>query len=125
VLASGSGLTPENRLSARDLTGLLQRMYHDTRRFPAFYGSLVVPRDAPFPYLRRGEAAWLDRVALKTGTLTEPYSVTGIAGYARKRDGGFLAFAVIVNGSDARRVIPAAEALAAARDDLVRVLARY
>ncbi len=125
ILLSGSGLTPENRLSARDLTDLLLRQYRDSRRFPVFYGSLVVPREAPFPYLRRGEPDWLDRVALKTGTLTEPHSVTGIAGYLRKRGGGFLAFAIIVNGSDQRLRIPVDDALGAAREDLLRVLARY
>jgi D-alanyl-D-alanine carboxypeptidase/D-alanyl-D-alanine-endopeptidase (penicillin-binding protein 4) len=125
VLASGSGLTPENRLSAQDLTQLLGRMYRDARRFPAFYGSLVVPRDAPFAFLKRGGDAWLDRVALKTGTMNEPYSVAGIAGYLRRKDGGWLSFAIIVNGSERRRQIPLAEALGAAREDLEGVLARY
>ncbi len=125
MLASGSGLTPENRLSATDLTQLLGRMYRDARRFPVFYGSLVVPRDAPFAFLKRGGDAWLDRVALKTGTMNEPYSVAGIAGYLRRKDGGWLSFAVIVNGSDRRRQIPLAEALGAAREDLEAILARY
>jgi len=125
VLASGSGLTPENRLSATDLTQLLARQYRDARRFPVFYGSLVVPRDAPFAFLRRGGDDWLDRVALKTGTMNEPVSVAGIAGYLRRKDGGWLAFAVIVNGSDRRRQIPLAEALGAAREDLEGLLARY
>jgi D-alanyl-D-alanine carboxypeptidase/D-alanyl-D-alanine-endopeptidase (penicillin-binding protein 4) len=125
ILASGSGLTPENRLSARDLAALLARQYRDTRRFPAFYGSLVVPREAPFSFLRRGGPDWLDRVALKTGSMNEPYSVGGVAGYLRRRDGGWMAFAVIVNGSDARRQIPLGDAIGAAREDLEGVLARY
>jgi D-alanyl-D-alanine carboxypeptidase/D-alanyl-D-alanine-endopeptidase (penicillin-binding protein 4) len=125
ILASGSGLTPENRLSARDLATLLARQYRDARRFPAFYGSLVVPREAPFSFLRRGGPDWLDRVALKTGSMNEPYSVGGVAGYLRRRDGGWMAFAVIVNGSDARRQIPLGDAIGAAREDLEGVLARY
>src|SRR4029077_6606453 len=48
LLHSGSGLTPENRLSANDLVDLLAYEYHDTRNFGAFYGGLVVPRQAPF-----------------------------------------------------------------------------
>src|SRR5690606_40968054 len=60
-------------------------LYRDARRFPAFYGTFVVPRDASFTYLRRGGADWLDRVALKTGSLTQPVSVYGIAGYLRKQ----------------------------------------
>ena len=77
------------------------------------------------PDLQRGGGDWLDRVALKTGSLTEPYSVNGIAGYLRKKSGGFLAFAIIVNGSDRLRQIPHERALGAARADLEGLLARY
>lgn len=125
VILSGSGLTPENRLSASELIGLLAHEYHDARRFPAFYGSLVVPRDAPFPFLRTGNAAWLDRVALKTGTMEDPYSVCGIAGFLRKHDGGWIAFAAIVNGTDRLRHVPLAKALDAERSGVEALLARY
>jgi D-alanyl-D-alanine carboxypeptidase/D-alanyl-D-alanine-endopeptidase (penicillin-binding protein 4) len=64
-------------------------------------------------------------VALKTGSLSEPVSVSGIAGYLRKKSGGFMAFAIIVNGSDRLRQIPLETALAASRSDLEGVLARY
>jgi serine-type D-Ala-D-Ala carboxypeptidase/endopeptidase (penicillin-binding protein 4) len=125
LILSGSGLTPENRLSASDLVGLLAHEYHDARRFPAFYGTLVVPRDAPFAFLRAGSAAWLDRVALKTGTMEEPYSVCGIAGFLRKRDGGWIAFAEIVNGTARMRHVAVDKALAAERSELDTLLARY
>ncbi len=125
VLLSGSGLTPQNRLSASDLTALLEHEYRDTRHFPVFYGSLVVPRDAPFEFLRTGSAAWLDRVALKTGTMDEPNSVCGIAGFLRKRDGGWIAFAVIVNGTSRRRHIPLSQALAAEQSNVDALLRRY
>lgn len=123
VIESGSGLTTTNRLSARDLIGVLRQGFRDTRRFPAFYGTFVVPRDASFAYLRRGGPDWLDRVALKTGTLTQPVSVYGIAGYLRKRNGGFMAFAIIVNGSGQLRQIAQDTALGAARADLEAILA--
>lgn len=125
VMESGSGLTTSNRLSARDLVLVLREGFRSARRFPAFYGSFVVPRDASFTYLRGGNADWLDRVALKTGSLSEPVSVNGIAGYLRKKSGGFMAFAIIVNGSERLRQIPRDTALAAARADLEAVLARY
>jgi serine-type D-Ala-D-Ala carboxypeptidase/endopeptidase (penicillin-binding protein 4) len=125
VLLSGSGLTPQNRLSASDLVALLEHEYRDTRHFPVFYGSLVVPRDAPFEFLRTGSTAWLDRVALKTGTMDEPNSVCGIAGFLRKRDGGWIAFAVIVNGTPRRRHIPLLQALAAEQSDVDALLRRY
>lgn len=126
VLFSGSGLTPENRLSAQDLVSVLEHQYRDTRRFPAFYGGLVVPREGPYSFLRRGGSpAWLDRVALKTGTLSEPISVNAMAGYLRKKNGGWMAFAVIVNGAPPRRVIPFGTAVEAIRTDIEQILARY
>jgi D-alanyl-D-alanine carboxypeptidase/D-alanyl-D-alanine-endopeptidase (penicillin-binding protein 4) len=122
AIFSGSGLTPENLLSANDLVGLLAYQYRDSRRFPAFYGGLTVPRDAPFQFLRNGSAAWLDRVALKTGTMEMPHSVCGVAGYMRKRDNGWIAFAVIVNGSSKLLHVPIARAMSAARADLEQIL---
>ncbi len=121
-LFSGSGLTPENLLSASDLVGLLAYQYRDSRRFPAFYGALTVPRDAPFQFLRNGSPAWLDRVALKTGTMEMPHSVCGIAGYMRKRDNGWIAFAVIVNGGPRMTHVPISRAMTAARADLEKIL---
>jgi serine-type D-Ala-D-Ala carboxypeptidase/endopeptidase (penicillin-binding protein 4) len=125
LLHSGSGLTPENALSADDLIAVLAHVYRDTRRFPAYYGGLVVPRDAPFGFLREGSEAWLDRVALKTGSMDVPHSVLGIAGYLRKRDGGWIAFAAIVNGGEARPHVPLREALQAARSDVEDLLRKY
>jgi serine-type D-Ala-D-Ala carboxypeptidase/endopeptidase (penicillin-binding protein 4) len=122
---SGSGLTTDNRLSANDLVRLLAYQYHDARRFPAYYGGLVVPRDAPFVFLRQGDEAWLDRVALKPGTLDEPRSVCGIAGYLRKRDGGWIAFAAIVNGGPAWKHVPLFQAMEAERTDIESLLRRY
>lgn len=125
LIVSGSGLTPENRLSARDLVGLLAHEYHDARHFPAFYGTLVVPRDSPFPFLRSGGDAWLDRVALKTGTMEDPYSVCGIAGFLRKRDGGWIAFAEIVNGTPRMHRVPIEQSLGAERTEIETLLRQY
>ncbi len=124
-LYSGSGLTTGNRLSANDLVHLLAYEYRDTRRFPAFYGGLVTPHDAPFVFLRQGDAAWLDRVALKTGTLDNPRSVCGIAGYLRKRGGGWVAFAAIVNGGSRWRHVPLYAAIGAERSDIESLLRAY
>jgi D-alanyl-D-alanine carboxypeptidase/D-alanyl-D-alanine-endopeptidase (penicillin-binding protein 4) len=74
--------------------------------------------------MRLGSDAWLDRVALKTGTLNDPVSVFGIAGYLRKRDGGWIAFAVIVNGGPGRAHIANEAAMRAAQSDLEDILAR-
>ncbi len=125
LLHSGSGLTPENLLSACDLVSVLARQYRDTRHFPVFYGGLVVPRDAPFAFLRQGGAAWLDRVALKTGSMDDPHSVLGVAGYLRKKDGGFIAVAAIVNGGGARLHVPLGSSMEAVRADIESLLERY
>ncbi len=124
VLLSGSGLTPENKLSAKDLVAVLHHQYHDSRKFPAFYAGLVVPGEAPHKFIRNGSEAWQDRVALKTGTLSEPRSVFGTAGYLRKRDGGWIAFAALANGAP-RKAVPMSNTLAAIRDDIDALLARY
>jgi D-alanyl-D-alanine carboxypeptidase/D-alanyl-D-alanine-endopeptidase (penicillin-binding protein 4) len=125
VMESGSGLTITNRLSAQDLVQVLRREYRDPRRFPAFQGAFVVPRDGAFEFLKEGNADWLDRVSLKTGSLTEPVSVNGLAGYLRRKDGGYMAFAIIVNGSDRLPQVSRADALGAARADLEALLSRY
>ena len=125
-LFSGSGLTPENELSANDLVRLLSYEYRDTRNFGPFYGGLVVPRQSPFVFLRNGSPAWQDRVALKTGTMDDPHSVCGMAGFLRKKDGGWITFAVIVNGGVTQnRHVPLYKALEAIRTDLEQLLARY
>jgi D-alanyl-D-alanine carboxypeptidase/D-alanyl-D-alanine-endopeptidase (penicillin-binding protein 4) len=43
----------------------------------------------------------------------------------RKKNGGWVAFAVIVNGSATTRHIPLYKAMEAARADLETLLARY
>lgn len=125
VIYSGSGLTPENTLSAEDLTAVLSAQYHNSRNFPAYYGSLVVPRQAPFAFLRIGSADWLDRVALKPGTMDDPHSVCGIAGYLRKKNGGWMAFAAIVNGGERMRHVPLYKSMEAIRADVDSLLDRY
>jgi D-alanyl-D-alanine carboxypeptidase/D-alanyl-D-alanine-endopeptidase (penicillin-binding protein 4) len=62
---------------------------------------------------------------LKTGSLTEPVSVNGIAGFLRKKNGGWMAFAIIVNGGDKLRQIGHERALSAARADLETLLKKY
>ncbi len=124
-LFSGSGLTPENEISAAEMVSMLDFQYRDTATFPAFYGGLVVPGQAPFAFLRGGTRAWQDRVALKTGTMNDPYSVCAVAGYLRRKDGGWMAFAILVNGGDAKRHVPLYKSMEAIRADIDALLARY
>lgn len=43
IFKNASGLTPLNRLSARDLIILLEGVYKNQRDFPIYSGSLVMP----------------------------------------------------------------------------------
>lgn len=123
-LFSGSGLTPENELSASDLVALLQDQYRRPRTFPVFYSGLVVPADAPGSRMREGSQDWLNRTAFKTGTMSEPHAVFGIAGYLRKQDGGWIAVAALVNGAPGQ-VLSSRESLKYIRADVEALLARY
>ena len=124
-LYSGSGLTPENEISASEMVAMLTAQYRNPATFPAFYGGLVVPRQAPFAFLRGGTDAWQDRVALKTGTMNDPRSVCAVAGYLRKKDGGWMAFAILVNGTEKRKHVPLYKAMEAIRADIDDLLVRY
>ncbi len=123
-LFSGSGLTPENRLSAGELTAMLASVYRDPVRFPALYGGMVVPRQAPFAFLRQGSKDWMERVALKTGTMNDPVSVCGVAGYLRKKDGGWMTFAILVNGGGGNKHVPLYKSMEAIRKDIESILER-
>lgn len=122
VLRSGSGLTVDNALSAADIGALLGYVYHRTELFPAFLGALSVPRYSPLHMLGLGDDAWLNRVSVKTGSLNQPYSVMSLAGYYRRVDGGWGAFAMIVNGSRQWPHIYYLDALKAMRQDLAPLL---
>ncbi|HEY0914743.1 MAG TPA: D-alanyl-D-alanine carboxypeptidase/D-alanyl-D-alanine-endopeptidase [Solimonas sp.] len=123
-LYSGSGLTPENALSARDLIAVLREQYLGTRTFPAFYAGLVVPADSGGTRMREGSPAWMTRTAFKTGTMSEPHAVFGIGGYLRKQDGGWVALAVLVNGAPGQ-ALNSRESLKYIRADVEALLARY
>ena len=85
-----------------------------------------MPRQSPFIFLRNGSAGWQDRIALKTGTMDDPHSVCGMAGFLRKKDGGWITFAVIVNGGTTQmKHVPLYKALEAIRADIEQLLVRY
>lgn len=105
VLDSGSGLTPQNKLSARAVVDLLAFAYGQDHIFPYLYGSLpAAGREGTLKKrFKTGEAQSLvDRVRAKTGTLTEPVEAIGLAGYSKADSGKWVAFAFLVNGTRAR-----------------------
>ncbi|HYW05033.1 MAG TPA: D-alanyl-D-alanine carboxypeptidase/D-alanyl-D-alanine-endopeptidase [Gammaproteobacteria bacterium] len=122
VLASGSGLTVGSRLSADDLVALLADVYRRYGDFPALLGALTVPGQTPVAMLKGGSKAWENRVAVKTGSLSQPVSVFALAGYLRLEGGGWGAFAVLINGTPHHPHVDMTRALDAARADLETVM---
>lgn len=120
---SGSGLSVSSRLSARDLIALLLGMYDDAALFPSFLGSLPVPAFASSGQLRGGDALWQRRIAAKTGWLSEPVGVRAVAGYARALSGRWIAFAILLNGTEDRPALARRPSLAAVRADVSALLA--
>ena len=125
VIQSGSGLTPANRLSAKDLVSLLDNMYFNTREFPAFLAALPIP-GAEGTVKNRfswpGGEHLQSRMRAKTGTLTEPRDAVALGGYTRLKDGDWVAFAVIVNGSENRPSVGVERAKELIDHDLARIL---
>jgi len=125
ALYSGSGLTVESRLSAADIASLLAGAYRRSDLFPAFLGALSVPQYSPLNILQGDEPAWSKRVAAKSGSMSEPVSVFGVAGYFRKQDDGWGAFAVLLNGAGKLKHVSYADSMAAIRSDVSALLDRY
>ncbi len=118
---SGSGLTPANRLCASDIVALLSHVYHSPAIFPAYLAGLSVPDSAPLQMLHGADAAWMQRVAVKTGSMNEPVSVLNVAGYYRTADGGWGVFAVLVNGTARHPHFPWWMAMQAVQKDVARL----
>jgi D-alanyl-D-alanine carboxypeptidase/D-alanyl-D-alanine-endopeptidase (penicillin-binding protein 4) len=125
VMQSGSGLTHDNKLSARDVVAVLQRMYVNSREFPSFLNALPVP-GAEGTVKKRFQSEQTkhlrDRLRAKTGTLSEPHDAIGLAGYSRLKDGDWVAFCAMVNGSIRRPNVGIEFARETIDDDLGRLL---
>lgn len=118
-LFDGSGLNPDNRLSPVDLVALLDHVYQRSQDFPFFVGALRVPYHSPARGLSGSEEVWR-RMSLKTGGLSEPVSVHTQAGYLRFPDGGWGAYAMLVNGRPGNSIYRV-KAFEAMRRDLERL----
>ncbi|MEQ5803172.1 D-alanyl-D-alanine carboxypeptidase/D-alanyl-D-alanine-endopeptidase [Halomonas sp. H10-9-1] len=99
TLLSGSGLTPENRTSARGANVLLDSLYHRPSLFPSFVATLQSPDNGVMRFIRRGSDTFRRHVMLKTGTLNQPVAVRAVSGYFRTASGRWGAFSVLVNGT--------------------------
>lgn len=97
-ITDGSGLSKENRLSARTLAIILRGAYHDFEAGPEFVSSLKVIGGEPWKLKKPGPNLMRQltrRVRAKTGHLDR---VTSLAGYLQTLDGQVRVFAIVLNG---------------------------
>jgi D-alanyl-D-alanine carboxypeptidase/D-alanyl-D-alanine-endopeptidase (penicillin-binding protein 4) len=92
-LVDGSGLSTENRVSARTLVSALRLAESSFEVGPEFISALPVA--ATDGTLERRAEASVGRVRAKTGLLT---GVTGLSGFANGAGGERFVFSVLVNG---------------------------
>lgn len=99
TIENGSGLDTRNRLSAKHISQLLNWVESQGEMFPDFLGTL--PANGLDGTMRRRKSSKglpLGLIRAKTGTLTEPLSVCGIAGYFRHSIHGWTSFVILTNG---------------------------
>jgi D-alanyl-D-alanine carboxypeptidase/D-alanyl-D-alanine-endopeptidase (penicillin-binding protein 4) len=89
----GSGLSKENRVTARTVYGALQAM----RDEPMFVAGLAAGGEGTLGKRYRDLG---DRVRAKTGTIR---GVSALSGYVTGRDGGRYVFAILANGPSTAR----------------------
>lgn len=93
-ITDGSGLSKDNRLSARTLATILRGAYHDFEVGPEFVSSLKVIGGEPWK-LKMKDPNLARRVRVKTGHLDR---VTSLCGYLQTPDGQVRVFAILLNG---------------------------
>ncbi|GLH66231.1 D-alanyl-D-alanine carboxypeptidase/D-alanyl-D-alanine-endopeptidase [Geothrix edaphica] len=93
-ITDGSGLSKDNRLSARTLAIILRGAYHDFEVGPEFVSSLKVIGGEPWK-LKVKDPNLTRRVRVKTGHLDQ---VTSLCGYLQTFDGKVKVFAILLNG---------------------------
>jgi D-alanyl-D-alanine carboxypeptidase/D-alanyl-D-alanine-endopeptidase (penicillin-binding protein 4) len=98
-IVNGSGLTHENRITARDLAVLLRHIYRDPQMAPDFVSSLAVSGiDGTIRNRFLGSDA-VGLVRAKTGTLS---GVSALSGYVGDKD-DVIVFTIFVEGFRNRR----------------------
>ncbi len=93
-ITDGSGLSKDNRLSARTLAIVLRGAYSDFEVGPEFVASLKIIGGEPWK-LKVKDANLTRRVRVKTGHLDR---VTSLCGYLQTLDGQVRVFAILLNG---------------------------
>ena len=105
-LENGSGLTIQNRLSAQQITQILLYMSKHWEVFPDFLASLPTAGETGtlekrFKSLRTSPLR--GQIRAKTGTLSDPYTVSSLAGFIHHKNHGLIAFSIIHNGKPGKK----------------------
>nr|WP_298412018.1 D-alanyl-D-alanine carboxypeptidase/D-alanyl-D-alanine-endopeptidase [uncultured Halomonas sp.] len=122
TLYSGSGLTTENRTSAKGVNMLLEAMYRRAALFPAFVAGMQAPTNGPMRFIRRGSDIFQHHVMIKTGTLNQPFAVRALGGYFRTSKGRWGTFSVLVNGNGTTPYLSWSEVLDPLAEDLTAMI---
>lgn len=95
VIHDGCGLCTQNRLSAASLVAILRYGCQDKAIFNKLWRLLSI--SGVDGTLRRSlsQPALKGRIHAKTGTLSHPYGISSLAGYAKAANGHLLAFAIM------------------------------
>ena len=93
-ITDGSGLSKDDRLSARTLAIVLRAAWHDFEVGPEFVDSLKIIGGEPWK-LRVKDPNLSRRIRCKTGHLS---GVVSVCGYLQTPDGKLRVFAIILNG---------------------------
>lgn len=115
----GSGLNPDNRISAAQITQVLQYMEKRMDLFPEYLASLPASGwDGTLTHRFSFLKGLHGLIRAKTGTLSEPIAVSALAGYFRHPDHGMVAFAILQNGTQGKTQ-PSADRLRSSQDNLL------
>lgn len=96
TLVNGSGLTYDNRISAADLSKVIQDMYDHPKLWPHFRDSLSIAGKDGTLRRRYRSSPLYGKLRAKTGTVD---SVRAIAGTVPSAGGETIGFAILLNGS--------------------------
>ena len=106
TLTSGSGLETDNKISSHHVVELLLMISKNFEMFPEFLNAL--PKSGINGTLKKRfkqsrMKSLLGKVRAKTGTLTQPVSVSSLAGYLQHKTHGIIAFSIIQNGISGKK----------------------
>lgn len=102
IIRDGSGLSPENRLTARFLIDILLYIYNDKALRDYFTNEALAsagdPQRCGSLMLRMYRPEYRDRLYCKTGTMVT-IGTSSLAGYLKGADGHWYAFSIINSNS--------------------------